>query len=476
MTLAFLVLFGLAQLGISQEFSGPMSESSAIPRADDNPALKNLDDDDSDAEEDDLIEAALNWGAPKNGVPWLPPNYKGQEKSLGYVENAFAVPKGFEDRVQFWVRVYTTITTQQGLLHDSRNVNAVYETLDFSDIYSSPILSEKQKRKEKKKRIDSAKAQIKDRLLKLSKLNGPEGLEGEDLRYWNLFAGVSEENRFSQATERKRIRFQLGQKDRFQQAIWDSGKYLSHMESIFSNHGLPIELTRLPFVESSFNYKARSRVGASGIWQIMRYSTKRMLKMDATVDERNDPLKATRTAARILQVNYDMLREWPLAVTGYNHGPMGVQRMVQRFKTPDIVELTDQRHGRFGFASANFYASFLAAVEVEKNADKYFGTGIMRAPPIDAIEIKLEKPVLAKVILSWFDNKIEFAEELNPHVRPHAWKGNSQILAGSFVRIPKAKELFVMEELKRGNASKRLAASESVEIKEGQGISPPSER
>src|SRR5690606_33234587 len=132
-------------------------------------------------------------------------------------------------------------------------------------------------------------------------------------------------------------------------------------------------LSRVPLVESSFNVKARSRVGASGIWQFMRYTGRRLLRINYAVDERNDPITATHAAARFLRMNYDILKKWPLAITAYNHGAAGVRRMVERYKTDDIVELADERHGRFKFASANFYATFLAALEVEKNADRYFG-------------------------------------------------------------------------------------------------------
>src|SRR5690606_17165036 len=122
-----------------------------------------------------------------------------------------------------------------------------------------------------------------------------------------------------------RLRFQLGQSDIFKEGIVRSGQYLRQMEEIFREQGMPVELTRLPFVESSFNLKACSRVGACGIWQFMRSTAKAYMRpMNAYVDERRDPLISTRAAARKLRKNYEMLEDWPLAVTGYNHGPYGI--------------------------------------------------------------------------------------------------------------------------------------------------------
>ena len=90
----------------------------------------------------------------------------------------------------------------------------------------------------------------------------------------------------------------------------------------------------------------------------MRYTARPYLKINQSVDERNDPMAATRAAAKLLRNNYMMLEDWPLAVTGYNHGPAGVRRLVRKFMTKNLVELLDVRKGRFGFASANFYTSF----------------------------------------------------------------------------------------------------------------------
>ena len=408
--------------------------------------------------------------------PWMPPKYSAQENSLGYVSGAFSIPPGMEERVSFWIDIYSKFTTHQGLLHDSRYVNVVYETVDFSDIQTREDLSPRQKTKARRKRVKEAKKNIKARLLRLNKLTSPAGLEGEDLRYWYMFSKIEEKGRFKDATKRNRLRFQLGQKDRFLQGIRFSGRYIQQMESIFRGHGLPVELTRIPFVESSFNLKARSRVGASGIWQFMRYTGRQYLKINWSVDERNDPIVATEAAARMLKGNFEMLGSWPLAVTGYNHGPSGMRRLVRREKTSDLVELLDVRKGRFGFASANFFASFLAALEVEKNAKRYFDKPMWMAEH-QRESIKLEKNINHSSLLSLFGGNLEEAKFYNPHIHAYVWRGWRVVRKKSRVFVPvgqKEKVIATIKALK--NQRPTRMAGEKYRVQRGDTLSDIAQR
>ena len=371
--------------------------------------------------------------------PWRQPDYSHQENAIGYETGAFAVPAGMEERVSFWIDIYTKYSTDQGLLHDSFYVNAVYEVIDFTDIMNNESLNNYQKQRARAKRVKERKLAVQNRLLKLSKYKSPAGLDGEDLRYWYMFAKSDEMNKFRVAASKKRLRFQLGQRDRFIKGIFLSGRHLEEMEKIFKDYNLPIELTRLPFVESSFNYKARSHVGASGIWQFMRYAARPYLKLNLSVDERNDPLKSTVAAAKLLRNNYKILENWPLAVTGYNHGPAGVRRLVRKYNTTNLVELIDIRKGRFGFASANFYASFLAALEVEKNAEVLFNQKLFWDQAHDGQEIILSKNMSVKELVHLFDGDDALAKRYNAHLRSAVWKDKVRIERRNFIRVPSAK-------------------------------------
>ncbi|MAE74987.1 MAG: lytic murein transglycosylase [Bdellovibrionaceae bacterium] len=373
---------------------------------------------------------------PETRRAFRPPTYEGQEDALGYSPQAFAVPPGMEARVSFWIDIYTKYSTDQGLLHDSRYPEIVYESVDFRPIMQNEALNSYQKQAARRRLVKDRKKDIEQRLKRLQKYSSPVGLQGEDLRYWYLFDVVDEPNKFRQASHSSRLRFQLGQSDRFVKGIFYSGRYLEKMEAIFREEGLPIELTRLPFVESSFNVKAMSRLGASGIWQFLRGTGREYMRINASVDERNDPLTATASAAKKMKKNYNMLGNWPLAVTGYNHGPYGMRRMVKRYGTSDISELIEKRRGRFGFASANFYASFLAAVEVEKRAKAYFGE-VYWDLPRDLEKLRLTKNISVESLVNWFDEDEALTRESNYHIRRSVWKGQVSLGRGDFVWVPK---------------------------------------
>lgn len=331
--------------------------------------------------------------------PWRAPVFSSQTSALGYSESAFAVPAGMEKQVQFWVDVYTKYNSDQGIIHDSENIETIYEVVDLKGFKTE---------REKQKKIDEVKKVIAEKL-------------------------TSKE-------EKDRLRYQLGQKDRMQDAIFYSGRYLEDMEKIFREANLPIELTRLAFVESSFNIMARSKVGASGIWQIMPYTARPYKMISSVVDKRNHPLEATKLAAKLLRQNYGMLEAWPLAITGYNHGPTGVLRLTRDYKTRNLAELVQNVRSSksFGFASRNFYASFLAALEVEKNANKYFNSEVTWSLPLNSQELKLPVSVNYKEIVSWFDGDDGKAQVFNPHLTANARKGRA-IPAQTVIAVPKDK-------------------------------------
>ena len=127
----------------------------------------------------------------------------------------------------------------------------------------------------------------------------------------------------------------------------------------------------MPHVESSFDPYAYSKVGAAGLWQFMRSTGRRFLRIDAAVDERLDPYRATEAAAQLLSYNYRLLGSWPLAITAYNHGAEGMRRAREQLGTDDIVRIVRDYHSpTFGFASRNFYVSFLAALTVSRRIPK----------------------------------------------------------------------------------------------------------
>ena len=87
------------------------------------------------------------------------------------------------------------------------------------------------------------------------------------------------------------VRFQLGQADRFRAGLVRAGAWEAHIGEVLANLGLPAEIAALPHVESSFDPSAYSKVGAAGLWQFMRSTGRRFLRIDPAVDERLDPFR-----------------------------------------------------------------------------------------------------------------------------------------------------------------------------------------
>lgn len=348
--------------------------------------------------------------------PWRKPDYEGQGKYIGYSANAFSIPKGMEKRVDFWKRIYTELTTEQGLIHHSEDIEKVYRTVDFTDLKNSS-LSKKQIDKEKQARVDALKKII--------------VMENSNLKISDL-------------------RFQLGQKDRIETAIFLSGRYIEEFEEIFKQNQMPIELVRLVFVESSFNVLARSKVGASGLWQIMPSNAKPHRMIGAYVDKRNHPLEATKLAAKILKNNFQLLQDWSLAVTGYNHGQNGVLKMTNKYQTrslPDLIENVNSRKS-FGFASRNFYASFLAILDVEKNADKYF-KNVSWSEKIPGEPLKLRVSVPFSMFSAWYKKDMMNLQIYNPHLTRRVLSKRSEVPSGTWVNVPQENYIQAMSDLSK---------------------------
>lgn len=110
-----------------------------------------------------------------------------------------------------------------------------------------------------------------------------------------------------------------------------SNFYVPIMEEALAQYQLPLELKYLPVIESAFNPRARSRVGAMGLWQFMAATGKRYgLEINSLVDERCNPIKASYAAARYLKDLYDIFGDWNLVIAAYNCGPNNINKAIHR--------------------------------------------------------------------------------------------------------------------------------------------------
>lgn len=336
---------------------------------------------------------------------------------------AFVRPAELEADIAFWRRIYTEVGTDGGLIHDPVDLSVVYQVMKFpADI--SP--------RERSRQIEDTKkkySRILDRLAQ-----GAESLSKEEERVRDLWPKGTRRSRFEQASEE--VRFQLGQSDRFLEGLVRSGAYMDHIAATFEKLGLPRELAALPHVESSFNTYAYSKVGAAGMWQFMRATGRRFLRIDNVVDERLDPYRSTEAAAKFLEQNYIVLGSWPLALTAYNHGTAGMRRAQEQMGTSDIATIVRRYSSRtFGFASRNFYVAFLAALEIDASPEKFFGP-IKRNPVDNSRVVVLPKFVPASQIAAALDLDRDVLRKLNPSLLPSVWNGSRHVPRGFEFRVP----------------------------------------
>ena len=338
-------------------------------------------------------------------------------------------PEGIQQDVNFWIRVYTEVTTNEGFLHDERNLAVVYDTLKFS-----PGSSSRDRQNVVDARRDKHIAALRRIIAALDTQAEREALSDEDKRILALWGPNPSAIILKEATQR--IRFQLGQADRFKEGLMRSSQWETHIAETFANQGLPPELAVLPHVESSFNAAAYSKVGAAGMWQFMRSTGRRYMRIDDAVDERLDPYRSTEAAAQLLAYNYRVLNSWPLALTAYNHGAAGMRRAKESVGTDDFVKINRTYNSRtFGFASRNFFPSFLAALTIDENPEKYFGP-LNRRPEQKFHEVTMP----AYVRLAALERALEVDREqlrlLNPGWRPTIFNGTRLVPKGYRLRLP----------------------------------------
>ena len=336
----------------------------------------------------------------------------------------FPVYDSIRPNVAFWKKIYTEYTTTQGVIHDKRKLGIIYEVIDLKD------RNRHGSRKINRNRIKKVKKKYKLILTQLAQGKAPIG--PEEQRVAGLFGDHATPADFHAA--KRNLRCQVGQKDPFRQGIIRSGAYLAEIKKIFREHGLPVDLAYLPHVESSFNPKAYSKFGAAGMWQFTRSTGKQYMTVSYAVDERRDPILASRAAARLLKQNFKKLKNWPMALTAYNHGVSGMLRAKRRKGNYEAI-FNGYRSRIFKFASRNFYSEFLAAREAARDYRQYFG------------ELELDKPLIREtVVLAGYGSLPQIARQLNlelselaklnPALRNPVLRGQKYVPRGFHLNLP----------------------------------------
>ncbi len=199
----------------------------------------------------------------------------------------------------------------------------------------------------------------------------------------------------------------------FEGAWVRSGRYKEMILRIFREEGVPQDLIYLAQAESGFKPLALSRARARGMWQFMAsrgvgYGLRRSL----WVDDRQDPEKATRAAARHLKDLYNQFGDWYLAMAAYNSGPGNVQQAVRRTGYADFWEL--YKRNVLPAETKNYVPIILAMTIMSKNPAQYGLDAVQPDPPMKYDVVKVNYPVDLRLVAECVDVPIEQMVDLNP--------------------------------------------------------------
>ncbi len=342
------------------------------------------------------------------------------------------VPTEIARRVNFWRRVYSLWSKNQSVLHIAEYPEVVLEIHDASRIAA---ITDKKSDRLMKPWIQVRRQQYQRILWKLASLKTIDEnlLTLTEKRVYHLFDHISHPKKFAIAA--RSIRSQRGQREFIAKGLEVAPKYLPYAEEEFRRQGLMPELARIAFIESSFNLQALSKVGASGVYQVMPETGRDYLIVSGEIDERNDPIKASRAAAKLLAMNFRILGEWPLAITAYNHGVGGISRAMREMGTKDIVKLINGYDGdNFGFASKNFYSGFLGLLATLKNSAKVFPE-IAPAVPLRFELARVGGMALSEVKAKYKVNNATLAQ-LNPDISRSFFRNEGVFPARYILKIP----------------------------------------
>jgi membrane-bound lytic murein transglycosylase D len=246
-----------------------------------------------------------------------------------------------------------------------------------------------------------------------------------------------------------------------------ASRYLPMVRQIFAEEGIPQDLAYLAVIESGYINSAHSYAKAVGMWQFMR-ATGRIYGLggNAWVEERRDPVKATRAAARYLRKLHDISGDWYLALVGYNAGPLTTERAILNLGSRNFWDMYRSRWLRN--QTKNYVPELCAAVLVGRFPERY-GLKIEQLPPYTYETVAVDRMTSLPVLARYADTDVEGLKELNPELLrattppgPYTLRvppGLSGATARALAQIPASQRLdFKPYKVRRGDSLARLAA------------------
>lgn len=239
-------------------------------------------------------------------------------------------------------------------------------------------------------------------------------------------------------------------KQSFRKRLSRSGKYIGAMAGIFAKKGLPVELVYLPLIESKFDPFAYSRSKASGPWQLMPLTAKRLdLKIDWWVDERRDPIKSTNAAAQYLHYLHNRFGSWTLALAAYNGGEGRIGKALRVVGKKDFWKI--RRTPYIARETKNYVPLYIAATAIAMDPESFGFKSIEYHKPLTYDEVVIQDPMDLELVAKFTDVKTIDIKELNPELRRLCTPPNVSYYT---LRIPKGTKRMFLKKLAgtKGNA------------------------
>lgn len=212
--------------------------------------------------------------------------------------------------------------------------------------------------------------------------------------------------------------FQTKLRNRFSLWMARSTRYIPMMRKILNEHSLPEDLVYLAMIESGFSTKAYSKANAVGPWQFIRETGERYgLRVNSWVDERKDPIKSTRAAAKHLSDLFNRFGSWYLAAAGYNAGEGKISRALVLYNAQNFWEITADHCRYIKEETKQYVPKMIAAALIAKEPEKYGFTNIPYYPPLSFGEAMVPGNVELKDVASACGVDVETIVDLNPELK-----------------------------------------------------------
>lgn len=333
------------------------------------------------------------------------------------------VPEGMRTEIDFWKRVFGATGRDTGLVHDNLHVGVVYREIPLKDLSA-------------RARRDASRKAVREYREILTRLADKRPAQPSAREQRVLDAWGPDPSAATLRAAAGRLRVQQGMAERFREGLVRSGRWREHILKELREHGVPEGVAALPHVESSFTPDARSPVGALGMWQFTRSTGRRFMRIDSVMDERLDPWRASTAAAQLLAYNHSLLDSWPLAITAYNQGVGAMLRASKQLGTRDIETVVRRYKGRtFKFAGRNFYVELIAVMEVEKDAERYFGP-LTLEPPIEYVMLEMPDYLRMDTVAGALGVRSSALAALNPGLRSPVLDNSRYVPRNYLLRAP----------------------------------------